>query len=156
MSENSWNNFSKMLSAYGMGIVNAPVDITRYAGLGANSLFEWTGLRTPVEAKHAAQAIRETTDKLPFLPEEVTNYRNWLKKEAPENFSLGEVVGGVITGNAIGSRLPYFLQKGTPMVRAINSHPGTMAGILSAMREWGIEPTMENTFTPQKQDKNDE
>lgn len=137
-----WDDFSKRMSAYGMGIASAPFDLVKYAGLGANEVAEWTGLRTPEESKQAAAAIRHTMDNLPFLPESVNNYRNWLRNENPEMSSLGEVAGGVLTGKAVVNN-PYLLQKGNKVVRALSAYPIAPLAGFSSLKEWVIEPKID-------------
>lgn len=145
------DDVSKRLSAYGMGLLNTPFDLVRYSGLGANALFEAAGLRSPEDARSAAQAINQAVDNPLFLPQELTDYRNWLMQEAPENFVLGEVAGGALAGQS--AALPYLLQKGAPVARYLKANPGIGAGLLAAIIEGQLEPMMDEEFNYIEHDK---
>lgn len=86
----NWKEFGKRLEAYGAGLANAPIDAVRYAGLGANEIFQMAGWRNQEEAIRAANAINQSMDNVPVIgPWMVKNHQ-----VNPEMFKLGEIMAG--------------------------------------------------------------
>jgi len=136
MDKKNWEEFTKRLSSYGMGVANAPIDLVKYAGLGANEFAEMIGLLSKQESIQRAKAINQVMTELPFLPKSVADYRNWLKNDNPEMFELGEVAGASL-GAGVFSKTPY------GMKTLVN--PVTASGLatLGIIKEEKLEPKLE-------------
>jgi len=136
MDKNNWDEFTKRLSSYGMGVANAPIDLVKYAGLGANELAERVGILSKQESIRRANAINQVMTELPFLPKSVVDYRNWLKSGNPEMFEIGEVAGASL-GAGVFSKTPY------GMKTLVNPVTAGALATLGIIKEEKLEPKLE-------------
>lgn len=146
----SWEDFSKQLGSYGVGIAESPLDAFRYSTLGANQLAKAIGLRNPEEARSAAVDINNAYDA-PFR-----DYRQFLKEEAPEMNQMGQIAGAILAARGAGSLPVSLLKRPLNAPSASNfqkviaaakkfaaKNPRTTAGGLSLSSEGIAEPAID-------------
>ncbi len=138
----SWEDFSKQLGSYGVGIAESPLDAFRYSTLGANQLAKAIGLRNPEEARSAAVDINNAYDA-PFR-----DYRQFLKEEAPEMNQMGQIAGAILA--ARGVKRPLNAPSASNFQKVIAAakkfaakNPRTTAGGLSLISEGIAEPAID-------------
>jgi hypothetical protein len=142
MTDEEFDQILKNISAYGVGITNVPLDISRYLDLGINAAFRELGLVSEDSANIVRDDINKRADRPSFYPDAVNDYREWLASESPEMESLGQVAGGALAGG-ITRTLPYLLQKGSKAMRLLKAHPEIAVTVKELIEEYGVEPELD-------------